>query len=220
MKAIHALALLLLASGLACSHKTYPPHWWKTYPAESAPDWEILPDSAGPGEVVLSKRNELGILSNFAPTPFEFEGTRYASLEGFWQMMKYPEGPEDPRMDPTVTWPHTRSEVAQMVAFEAKKAGDLASQNMSRLGIDWVTYRGERMPYRAPEPGRHYELIVSAMREKLKQNPEVRRILLSTGELVLKPDHTQNPADPPEWRYFQVWMDIRSELQQAAPSAP
>src|SRR5260221_974694 len=39
------------------------------------------------------KRNELGLLSNFAPTPFTFRGQRYASLEGFWQMMLYPEGP-------------------------------------------------------------------------------------------------------------------------------
>jgi len=36
--------------------------------------------------------NELGLLSNFAPTPFVFHGQRYASVEGFWQMMKYPEG--------------------------------------------------------------------------------------------------------------------------------
>jgi hypothetical protein len=47
--------------------------------------------------VILSKRNELGILSNFAPTPFTLHGKRYASVEGFWQMMLYPENSNDPR---------------------------------------------------------------------------------------------------------------------------
>ena len=42
--------------------------------------------------MILSKRNELGILSNFAATPFTLYGKRYASVEGFWQMMLYPEG--------------------------------------------------------------------------------------------------------------------------------
>ena len=67
---------------------------------DGAPSWEILPQEARPGEVILSKRHELGLLSNFAPTPFTFHGKRYASLEGFWQMMLYPEGPGDPRATP------------------------------------------------------------------------------------------------------------------------
>src|SRR5437870_13905798 len=70
----------------------YPSHWWAPVSKEGAPDWEILPQEAGPGEVILSKRHELGLLSNFAATPFTFHKKRYASLEGFWQMMKYPEG--------------------------------------------------------------------------------------------------------------------------------
>ena len=75
----------------------YPAHWWAPAVEDEKEWWEILPQAAGPGEVILSKRNELGILSNFAPTPFTFRGERYASLEGLWQCMKYPEGPDDPR---------------------------------------------------------------------------------------------------------------------------
>jgi hypothetical protein len=70
----------------------YPAHWWAAVSKEGAPEWEIMPQEAKRGEVILSKRNELGLLSNFAATPFEYRGKRYASLEGFWQMMKYPEG--------------------------------------------------------------------------------------------------------------------------------
>ena len=76
----------------------YPAQWWAPLSKEGAPTWEILPQEAGPGEVILSKRNtDLGLLSNFAPTPFTFHGKKYASLEGFWQAMKYPEGPDDER---------------------------------------------------------------------------------------------------------------------------
>src|SRR2546427_140353 len=74
----------------------YPAHWWTPIDDPKKPEWEILPQEAGPGEVILSKRNELGLLSNFAPTPFVFHGKQYASLEGFWQMMKYTEEPNAP----------------------------------------------------------------------------------------------------------------------------
>src|SRR5437762_8607978 len=55
----------------------YPAHWWAPVSKEGAPDWEILPQEAGPGEVILSKRHELGLLSNFASTPFNFRRKHY-----------------------------------------------------------------------------------------------------------------------------------------------
>ena len=69
-----------------------PMVWFAPINDPDKPDWEILPQEAKAGEVILSKRNELGILSNFAATPFEMDGKRYASVEGFWQMMLYPRG--------------------------------------------------------------------------------------------------------------------------------
>src|SRR5664280_1764353 len=98
-----AVAVLwLIANGAGAARDNerdsrYPAHWWKEVPRQEAASWEILPQDAAPGEVILSKRNEMGLLSNFAATPFTFHGKRYASLEGFWQMMKYPEGPDDLR---------------------------------------------------------------------------------------------------------------------------
>jgi predicted NAD-dependent protein-ADP-ribosyltransferase YbiA (DUF1768 family) len=182
---------------------------------EGAPSWEILPQEAGPGEVILSKRHELGLLSNFAPTPFTFRGKRYASLEGFWQMMLYPEGPDDPRAKaPGVVWTHTRDEVAQMTAFVAKDAGTLAEANMATMKIDWVTFEGKRIEYRPAKAGAHYDLIVAATKEKVAQNPEVKRVLLSTGDLILKPDHHQEPNAPAAWRYFEILTDIRSKLRR------
>ena len=211
------LPTIVMAVALAIAQQTarYPNHWWTRVPEKGKPAWEILPQAAKPGEVVLSKRNELGIFSNFAATPFTLDGRRYASVEGFWQMMLYPEGPNDPRATaPGIRWPHTREEVAQMTGFEAKEAGTVAENNMRKIGIDWVTFEGRRMPYRSKERGDHYHLIVQAMRAKLKQNPKVREILLSTGDLILLPDHIQEPDAPDEWQYCRVWMKFRSELQR------
>ncbi len=192
----------------------YPSHWWTPVIDAQKPDWEVLPQAAKPGEVILSKRNELGILSNFAPTPFTLRGVRYASVEGFWQMMLYPEGVGDPRSRaPNLKWPYTRAEVAQMTAFQAKAAGDVGEENMRKMGIDWVTFEGRRMSYRSMTKGEHYLLIVEAMRAKLLQNPKVREVLLSTGDLILLPDHIQEPHAPPEWAYFTIWMNIRTQLQ-------
>jgi predicted NAD-dependent protein-ADP-ribosyltransferase YbiA (DUF1768 family) len=230
-KAGVALAIAFVATVAAHSQSTaedapksalrdgrYPSAWWTPIPKDQAKSWEILPQEAVPGEVILSKRNELGLLSNFAATPFTFHGKKYASLEGFWQMMKYPEGPDDPRAKfPGLEWKYQREEVAQMTAFEAKAAGDLGSQNMKKMGVDWVTFEGKRFPYRPVKPGEHYKLIVEATREKVRQNPKVRKVLLATGDLVLKPDHHQQPDAAAAWRYYEILTTIRSELQKQQP---
>lgn len=193
----------------------YPAHWWTPVPKQGAPDWEVLPQDAGPGEVILSKRNELGLLSNFTATTFTLDGRTYASVEGFWQMMLFPEGPDDSRAKAAgLEWKHTRDQVAGMTAFTAKSAGDAAWDNMKKMGIDWVTYQGRRMPYYKTGRAEHYDVIVRAMRAKLDQNPEVKRVLLATGDLKLRPDHHQPDDAPPSWRYFDTWMQLRKELQE------
>ena len=187
----------------------YPPEWWTPVPRENAASWEILPQDAGPGEVILSKRTELGLLSNFAPTPFTLDGETYASVEGFWQMLKYPEGPGDERLrDPSVTWPHTRAQVAAMTAFEAKAAGE----NMQKLGIAWVTYHGRRIDHREKQKGEFYRLIRAAEQAKLDQNPAVADILRKTGTLILRPDHQQAPDSAPAMKYCEIWMELRAQL--------
>lgn len=63
-------------------------------------------------------------------------------------------------------------------------------------------------------PSEHYWLIVKAMWAKLEQNPEVREILLRTGDLILLPDHMEEPSAPPEWDYCRIWKEIRGQLQR------
>jgi predicted NAD-dependent protein-ADP-ribosyltransferase YbiA (DUF1768 family) len=202
-------------SELLAARTNYPAHWWTPLPTNGAPAWEILPQAAAPGEVILSKRNELGLLSNFAPTPFTFRGQRYASLEGFWQMMKYPEDATDPRATfPGLQWAYTRNVVAQLTAFDAKRAGDSAEKNMKTMGITWVTFEGQRLEYRASGQSEFYKLIVAATWEKVRQNPNVRQVLLATGDLILKPDHHQETNAPAAWRYYEILTSIRTQLRQ------
>ncbi|MEO5804604.1 MAG: NADAR family protein [Verrucomicrobiota bacterium] len=193
----------------------YPEHWWQPVSTNGAPEWEIFPQEGVCGKVViLSKRNELGLLSNFAATPFTFRGKRYASLEGFWQMMKYPETERDPRaLYPELEWSYTREQVAGLTSFAARKAGDLAERNMKKMGITWVTFEEKKIEYRTVDQAEHYKLIVAATREKVRQNPEAKKVLLSTGDLVLKPDHHQNSNSPPAWRYYEILTQLRSELR-------
>ena len=194
-------------------------HWRTPVPDEQHQWWEIVPQEAGPDELVLSKRNELGIFSNFAQTPFYFHGERYASVEGFWYMLAYPEGPDDPRRkNGTVDWKHTREQVSQMVGFEAKAAGALAEANMAALGINWVTFEGAQMKYWSHTKGPHYDLIREVIREKLLQNPRVLELLLSTDGLELMPDNFDSLRDLPAWRYFDIYGEIRDAQHSDAPA--
>lgn len=104
--------------------------------------------------------------------------------------------------------------MAQLIGFDAKHAGDLANTNMAKMGINWVSFEDRRMEYRPALPGEHYRLIVAATREKVRQNPAVKKVLLATGDLVLKPDHDQGPNPPAAWRYYDILMQIRAELRR------
>lgn len=203
----------LLFSPSANAKATYPAHWWTPVSKEGAPEWEILPQEAKPGEVIVSKRNELGLLSNFAATPFKFRGKKYPGIEGLWQSMLYPENINDERSKhPGIEWKYTRAQVEQMVGFEAKSAGELARENMKKMGINWVTFEGKKMDYRVSEKGEHYKIIFEAMVEKVRQNPEVKKVLLATKGLKLKADHHQESQSSPAWLYNVILMEIREEL--------
>jgi hypothetical protein len=85
---------------------------------------------------------------------------------------------------------------------------------MKTMGITWVTFEGKQMEYRPAKPGDHYKLIVAATREKVRQNPEVQKVLFATGDLILKPDHHQETNALAAWRYFEILTQIRTELRR------
>jgi predicted NAD-dependent protein-ADP-ribosyltransferase YbiA (DUF1768 family) len=190
----------------------YPKHWWEDpQDPTDKPDWELLPSEAGPGEVILSKRNELGILSNLAPTPFELDGQTYASIEALWQMLKLPEDSKDDPRNKWV-WPCSREQMQRLSGLESKRLGDQASLVMKSQALNWVSYQGERWTYPETNRGPFYGLIRRALQAKLVQNPEVFQILKQTGDLILKPDHTTTGPLSPAHRYNEIWMELRQTL--------
>lgn len=191
----------------------YPAHWWKEVPREEAKTWEILPQDAGLGEVVLSKRNELGLLSNFSDRSFVFHGKCYSTVEGYWQMMKYPETSDDPRWKWARQWKYTRDQVAEMNGYSAKSAGNYANFLMDKNDANFVSFEGEFFTFATSQPEKHYALIYAALVEKIRQNKDVYNILMQTGDLVLKPDHGISERSPREWHYNLLWMDIREDIK-------
>jgi hypothetical protein len=52
------------------------------------------------------------------------------------------------------------------------------------------------------------------MREKVRQNPEVARVLVATGDLILRPDHHEEAGARAAWHYCDILMQIRAELRR------
>jgi predicted NAD-dependent protein-ADP-ribosyltransferase YbiA (DUF1768 family) len=213
MKKLLSLAFFF---SISLAYADYPASWWKPYPKDQAESWEILPQDAKEGEVILSKRTELGIFSNLSPSLIEFEGEQYASVEAFWQMMKYPDplDLQDERNGFSQEFSMSREAVKKLVMFEAKHAGDLANKVMKEHSIHWITYRGKKFNYKDYAAGSqyHYELIYQVIHAKVVQNPAIKKLLLETGDLILKPDHAQGENSPKAYAYFDILMDIRKKL--------
>lgn len=196
----------------------FPDLWWKPVPKEQLASWEIGPQEAdrSKGEVILSKRNELGQFSNLSSNTFVLDGVKYNSLEGLWQGMKYPENPQDERFkNAKVVWPYTREQVYAMDGFAAKDAGDIANKNMKELGISWITYQGKKIEYKTTGKAEHYDIIYKASVAKIEQNPDLKKLLLSTGNLKFLPDHAQQPGAAPAYLYFDIYMKIRDDLRKS-----
>lgn len=206
---------LIVISASCTSMNRYPDHWWQPVNDSSHPDWEILPQAANRNnnEVILSKRNELGILSNFAATSFILKGKKYASIEGFWQSLKFPEDDKDERFVLFQNVLFKRNDVEQMTAFTALKAGKEANEIMKKNGINWVSFEKQKIEYKGNDIETHYKIIEAATRAKIDQNPEVKKILLSTGDLKLKPDHLEDKDGTKSWKYYEIYMKLRSELK-------
>ncbi|MFZ4713211.1 MAG: NADAR family protein [Bacteriovoracaceae bacterium] len=210
---------LLIAICLICSSLSfadYPSDWWKPFPKDQAESWEILPQEAKAGEVILSKRTELGIFSNLSPSPIEFENEKYASVESFWQMMKFPDLSDatDTRQNYASEYGFTRDQVKTMVMFDAKHAGDIGNKVMRDHKFSWISYQGKKFEYKDLKEGSdfHYKLIYQVILAKIEQNPEIKKLLLETGDLKLLPDHFQAANSPKAYFYNDILMDIRAKL--------
>jgi len=133
-------------------------------------------------------------LSNFGLSPFVLDGVLLASVEGFIQGIKFPEG--DPKREAAFAssgWP-------------AKQFGDTAD----RSGVYWG---GVCLPYASPD---HHRLIERAMRARIAQSEGLQEALKSTAHVALIHDTgagTESPTTSlPASVFCRILTEIRAEL--------
>ena len=140
------------------------------------------------------------VLSTFAHTPFELriggETLRCASVEGFWQGLKWPAGSPE------------RLRIFGLSGLEAKLAGSGAPSGDIEIG-------GRRIERGSAA---HHALAEQAMRAKLEQNPDVQAALRATAGLRLTHDlvDEKGVAVPdsvtlPKAVFVEIWTRLRDE---------
>ncbi len=136
-------------------------------------------------------------LSNFGLSPFVLDGALFASVEGFIQGIKFPEG--DPR----------REAAFQSSGWPAKHLGDTAD----RKGVYWA---GATLPYGSPE---HRGLIERAIRARIAQSKGLQEALKSTAGATLVHDTGGGREAPttslPAAVFCRILTEIRAELLAA-----
>jgi predicted NAD-dependent protein-ADP-ribosyltransferase YbiA (DUF1768 family) len=133
-------------------------------------------------------------LSNFGLSPFVLDGMLFASVEGFIQGIKFPEG--DPR----------RAAAFIASGWEAKRLGDTAD----RSGAYWG---GVSQVYGSPD---HHRLIERAMRARIAQSLGLQEALRSTAGATLIHDTGSGRESPttslPAAVFCRILTEIRTEL--------
>lgn len=138
----------------------------------------------------------LRLISNLAHTPFALDGRTYASVEGFWQSLKFDEG-------------KARDAVAQLWGLEAKRRG------MGAPDRDHVFHAGRAYPSSGSD---HRALMYRACRAKFEAHAAARQALLSTGDRPLTHRVRRDSKTIPGVLLADFWMRIRSELRERHPS--
>jgi predicted NAD-dependent protein-ADP-ribosyltransferase YbiA (DUF1768 family) len=137
------------------------------------------------------------LISNFAATPFELDGRLYASVESFWQGLKFPTAAE-------------RARVAVLSGHDARKAGEPQGYGPT------VTYQGQTIPVGTHG---HWVLMERACWAKFMQNAEAREALLSTGERPLTHRMRRDSKTIPGALMADIWMRIRRKLREHPEAA-
>jgi len=140
----------------------------------------------------------VSLISNFALAPFEFEGREYASVEGFWQGLKFPDR-------------KNRRRVAGLHGLEAKRAGAGAPP------LDTIMFEGQEYRVGTWE---HWTLMRGACLAKFSQHEGARQALLGTRDRPLFHRSRRDSKTIPGAIMAQIWMKIRAQLVKETDSSP
>ncbi len=136
-----------------------------------SPQFPFTPETDGIDHVNVYSRArtpEGQLLSNFAPTPFVLYGQRFASVEGFYQGMRFA---DDAR----------RKEVAATTGPTAKGWGNHADARHAD-GDPIRAWDGRTVGFHGPD---FLDEARAAVRAKVEQNPAVHLALVATERLPL-----------------------------------
>jgi predicted NAD-dependent protein-ADP-ribosyltransferase YbiA (DUF1768 family) len=133
------------------------------------------------------------LISNFAATPFELDGRSSASVESFWQGLKF-DGAE-------------RRDVAELAGPTARRRGQEREYGAT------VRYEGRDVPVGTWQ---HWALMERACQAKFEQNEAARLALLSTGRRTLTHRLRHDSKAIPGAVMADIWMKVRRRLQHAA----
>ena len=133
-------------------------------------------------------------IGNLAHTPFVLRDRAYASVEGFWQGLKFStEG--------------DRARIAQMWGREAKAAA------FEAVEPDQFAYDGRDYVVGSAD---HRALMLLACRAKFAQHDEARATLLATGERPLTHRVRRDSRAIPGAVMADMWMRIRTSIRRDA----
>ena len=138
------------------------------------------------------------LISNFGHTPFELDGLQYASVEAFWQGLKF-------------TDEARRREIAPLHGNQARQAGFDAPDSAT------LEYGGRTVRVGTSE---HWHLMLLACRAKFTQHAEARRALLATTERPLAHKTRKDSRTIPGVVMADIWMRVRRSLVTGLPSSP
>src|SRR5262245_16858504 len=146
-----------------------------------------------PINVTGDSPDPIRLIANFAPTPFELDGQRYACVEAFWPSLRFPSA--------------ARPRIAAL-------AGPIAKQESSKQPSgSHIAYGGQTIPVGTFE---HWQLIRRACAAKFAQNVDARAALLGTGERPLIHVVRHDSRTIPGVIMAEIWMQLRARLRSAA----
>jgi predicted NAD-dependent protein-ADP-ribosyltransferase YbiA (DUF1768 family) len=140
----------------------------------------------------LSQNPAIQLISNFAATPFLLDGREYASVESFWQGLKFPKSAD-------------RRRIAELPGKQARREGEHQGYEVT------IAYEGETI---VVGTWAHWQLMQRACQAKFDQNDEARAALLSTGSRPLIHRVRRDSRTIPGVIMADIWMRIRAQLNR------
>ncbi len=141
---------------------------------------------------------QIQLISNLAHTPFHWDKQNYASIEAFWQGLKFADEKR-------------RRQIAALHGQEARRAG------FDAVAAERFDYRGQSIRVGTAD---HWRLMALACFAKFSQHEEAKQALLGTGERPLTHKTRRDSRNIPGAIMADIWMKVRTGLvkRQDAPA--